>query len=142
MRAVNGRFTPRTLPIPEQDNNNLTSIPPGSISTLASLQNLRLVRVRLAPLSLPSIAQLGAFHSAVSTAASTPHALHIPEQINHKLTSIESGSVSGLTSLRDLYLVRGAPRAALASIYRSPRRVPPHHAPCQRPLHSPHPPHP
>ena len=56
MCRVNCRFTPYTLPIPEQQHNLLTSIP--SFSNLTSLQELDLVRdaprLALAPTYLTS----------------------------------------------------------------------------------------
>ena len=89
--------------------------------------------MRPAPLSFPSIAQLGAIHPAMRRVDGrfTPYTLPILEQHCNQLTSIPSGSFSDLTSLRELYLVRDAPRPALAPIHRSARRVPPRHAPCR-----------
>ena len=59
------------------------------------------------------------------------------------LASIDAGAFSTLTSLQGLYLVRDAPRPALAPIYRLPRRV---LLPTMRDINDcfipPHPPHP
>ena len=143
MRRVNDRFNPHTLPTPEQNNNRLTSLPSGPFSDLTSILNtLYLVRDVPAPLLLPSIAHLGAFHPAIRHVDGrfTPHTLPIPEQDNNQLTSIPLGPISTLTSLGLLYLVRDVPRPAFAPIFRSHRRVPTRHAPCQRPLYSPPPP--
>ena len=100
--------------------------------------------MRPAPLSLPSIARLGAIHPAMRRVNGrfTFYTRPIPEQNNNQLTSIPAGSFSSLTSLQILQLVRDAPRPALAPINRSARRVPPRHAPCRRSLHSLHPPYP
>ena len=97
--------------------------------------------MRPAPLSLLSIAQLCAFHPAIRHVDGrfTPYTLPIPEQSYNQLTSIPAGTFSNLSSLQTLYLVRDAPRPALAPINRSARRVPPRHAPCRRPLLSLHP---
>ena len=138
-------FTPYTLSTPEQNNNLLTSIPAGSFSNLASLQFLYLVRdaprPALAPIYRSPRRVLLPTMRDVNDCFIPPH-LPIPEQDSNRLTSIPVGSFSGLTSLKQLFLVRDAPRPALASIYLSPRRVPLHHAPCQQQLHSTHPPHP
>ena len=70
----------------------------------------------------------------------TSYTLPILEQYKNMLTSIPSGSFSNLRSLQTLYLVRDAPRPALAPIHRLVRRVPTRHVPCRLPLKS-HPPH-
>ena len=144
MRRVDGRFTPYTLPIPEQGYNQLTSIPAGSFSTLTSLRSLLLVRDAPRPDFSNIHRSPRRFPRAMRRVDDcfTPYTLPIPEQNNNMLTSIPSGSFSTLTSLQTLYLVRDEPRPALAPIHRSAKRVPPRHAPCRRPLHSLHPPHP
>ena len=76
--------------------------------------------MRPAPLSLPSIVQLGAFHPAMRRVDGrfTPYNLPIPEKNHNRLTSIPAGSFSNLTSLWILYLVRDASRPALAPYFR------------------------
>jgi hypothetical protein len=78
--------------------------------------------MRPAPLLLPSIAHLGAFHPTMRRVDGrfTIYTLPIPEQSFNQLTSIPAGSFSNLTSLSILYLVRDAPRFALAPICYSP----------------------
>ena len=141
MRRIDGRFTPYTLPIPEQRNNNLTSIPTGSFSDLTGLQTLELVRDAPRPALAPILRSV--VHPAMRRVDGrfTLYTLPIREQHNNQLTSISAGSFSNLTSLQTLELVRDALRPSLAPIHRSARRFPPRHAPCRRPLYFLHPPH-
>ena len=119
MCRVDGRFTAHTVPIPDQNVNQITSISPESFSTLTSLKTLWLVRDahrRASP-------HQALYSSSISTPACvrgsrhlTPLTLPIPEQGVNQLTSIPPGSFSNLTSLQTLDLVRDAPRPALAPI--------------------------